>query len=159
MARARKSFVSGNGFRVAEFCCDRQPNGCTNIGRIYYPQGNEVYHVVTPVAKRSKSNVTSNKGEQSLYKIMDQHEGAVIIQILRPHSCSRPLSWVVQLKSNSSTGLHPTLKEAIHREADRDPYRLPKPTTMLSCIKEQFSHDIDVLFPSGCVDIVSNQIT
>jgi hypothetical protein len=55
-------------------------------------------------------------------------------------------------------GLHPSIKEAIEWEADMDSHRLPKPTTMLCRIEELLFHDVDVLFPPDCLDIVSNQI-
>jgi hypothetical protein len=69
------------------------------------------------------------------------------------------LSWSEHVLSKSKTGLHPSIKEAIEREADMDSHHLPKPITMLCRIKELLSHDVDVLFPLDCLDIVSNQIT
>jgi regulator of replication initiation timing len=40
-----------------------------------------------------------------------------------------------------------------------DSHRLPKRTTMVCRIKELLSHNVKVIFPPGCLDIVSNLIT
>jgi hypothetical protein len=160
MIRARKSLTSGNGFRVHEFkCC--QGKGCKYHCRLYYPMGDEICYI-HPSSTASGLDLKKRDefDEKAVYRIMDRHEGAgVVTQLLHGHSCSKPISLSQHLKSRSSTGLHPTLKEAIHREGGMHPYHLPKPNTMLSRIREQCSHDIDVLFPPGCLGIVSNQIT
>jgi hypothetical protein len=118
---------------------------------------------VEETSTHKKNHPTNQEGcgmeHRPLYRIADRHDDAVICRVLEHHTCSKPLSWSAHLRSKSKKGLHPTINEAIEREADMDAHRLPKPTTMLSRIKELLSHDVDVLFPLGCLDIVSNQIT
>jgi hypothetical protein len=166
MVRSRKAFVSKNGFRVCEFQC-QVGKDCDYHARLYYPLGDEICHNFPSILEQTKNNkkrppptgAGESKEGRPLYKISDLHNDAVICQVLSSHTCSNPLSWSEHVLSKSKTGLHPSIKEAIEREADMDSHRLPKPTTMLCRIKELLSHDVDVLFPPDCLDIVSNQIT
>jgi hypothetical protein len=123
---------------------------CKYISRIYYPLGNMTCRATGRQAPAQ---------EEIQYNLVDRHTGSVVRQAGRLHTCKKPISWRHHILSSSKKGLHPTLKEAVNREGEMDPYHLPKPSGMLSRIKEQFSHDINVLFPSECLGIVENQIS